>query len=100
MTNQNRRRVLYTSFPMKVFAILPAAGLGTRMAAGSATPNAPKQFLTIAGAPILIHSLKAFSAVPRVQQIVVAVRKNEIARTEAQVAEYKLGKVRVVEGGD
>ncbi len=71
---------------MKVFAILPAAGLGTRMAtAGGAAPNAPKQFLTIAGAPILVHSLKAFSAVPRIAQIVVAVRKNEIARTEEQV---------------
>ncbi len=34
-------------------------------------------------------------------RIVVAVRKNEIVRTEAQVAEYKLAaKVRVVEGGD
>jgi 2-C-methyl-D-erythritol 4-phosphate cytidylyltransferase len=61
---------------------------------------APKQFLTIAGVPILVHSLKAFAAVPRVAQIVVAVRKNEIERTEAQVAEYKLTKVRVVEGGD
>ncbi len=91
----------YTSSPMKVFAILPAAGLGTRMAAaGSASPNAPKQFLTLAGLPVLVHSLKAFSAVPRVEQIVVAVRKNEIERTEAQVAEYKLAKVRVVEGGD
>jgi len=85
---------------MKVFAILPAAGLGTRMAAGTASPNAPKQFLTIAGLPVLVHSLKAFSAVPRVEQIIVAVRKNEIARTEEQVAEYGLSKVRVVEGGD
>lgn len=85
---------------MKVFAILPAAGLGTRMASGTSAPNAPKQFLTIAGLPVLIHSLKAFSAVSRVAQIIVAVRKNEIARTEAQIAEYKLTKVRVVEGGD
>jgi 2-C-methyl-D-erythritol 4-phosphate cytidylyltransferase len=85
---------------MKVFVILPAAGLGTRMATGTASPNAPKQFLAIAGLPVLVHSLKAFAAVPRVAQIVVAVRKNEIARTEEQVAEYKLAKVRVVEGGD
>jgi len=70
------------------------------MAAGTAAPNSPKQFLTIAGMPILVHSLKAFAAVPRVAEIIVAVRRNEIARTEEQVAEYGLAKVRVVEGGD
>ncbi len=86
---------------MKVFAILPAAGLGTRMApAGNTSPHAPKQFLAIAGLPVLIHSLKAFASIPRIAQIIVAVRKNEIERTEAQIAEYKLPRIRVVEGGD
>ncbi len=68
---------------MQVFAILPAAGLGTRMAGPQ-----PKQFLELAGVPILIHSLRAFAAVDRVTQIVVAVRKTEIERVQAQVAEY------------
>jgi 2-C-methyl-D-erythritol 4-phosphate cytidylyltransferase len=71
------------------------------MAAGSPTPLAPKQFLTIAGTPILIHSLRAFASVPRVDTIYVAVRPQEIARVTAQVAEYGLtGKVKVVEGGE
>jgi 2-C-methyl-D-erythritol 4-phosphate cytidylyltransferase len=99
---------------MQVFAILPAAGLGTRMAgpppkhpidAGSssrpspATP--PKQFLALDGIPILIHSLRAFAAVERVTAIYVAVRKPEMERVEAQVAEYGFnGKAHVVEGGD
>src|SRR5271155_874709 len=43
---------------MRVFVILPAAGLGTRMAAGNATPGAPKQFLELRGTPILIHTLR------------------------------------------
>jgi 2-C-methyl-D-erythritol 4-phosphate cytidylyltransferase len=86
---------------MKVFAILPAAGLGTRMVTGTATPHEPKQFLTLAGLPVLIHSLRAFAAVPRIEQIVVAVRRHELERTQEQIAEYKLtGKVSVVEGGD
>jgi 2-C-methyl-D-erythritol 4-phosphate cytidylyltransferase len=86
---------------MKVFAILPAAGLGTRMTIGTIHPHSPKQFITLAGLPVLIHSLKAFAAVPRVEQIVVAVRRNEIARTEEQVRDASLtAKVRVVEGGD
>ncbi|MGA8041821.1 MAG: 2-C-methyl-D-erythritol 4-phosphate cytidylyltransferase [Terracidiphilus sp.] len=81
---------------MQVFVILPAAGLGTRMAGPQ-----PKQFLALAGIPILIHSLRAFAAVPRITSIYVAVRKAEMERVEAQVAEYGFtGRVHVVEGGD
>jgi 2-C-methyl-D-erythritol 4-phosphate cytidylyltransferase len=86
---------------MRVFVIVPAAGMGTRMAPGHATPNAPKQFLALQGVPILVHSLRAFAAVPRVGCIVVAVRKPEISRMEALIAEHALApRVRVVEGGD
>jgi 2-C-methyl-D-erythritol 4-phosphate cytidylyltransferase len=90
---------------MQVFAILPAAGLGTRMAASQ-----PKQFLELNGMPILIHSLRAFAAVPRVTAIYVAVRTSEMERVAAQIAEFdaKLGSipranrtpVHVVAGGD
>ena len=87
---------MYTSRVMQVFAILPAAGLGTRMAGAQ-----PKQFLALNGIPILIHSLRAFSSVERVTGIYVAVRKPEIERVEAQIAEYGLAdRVKVVEGGD
>ncbi len=85
---------------MQVFAILPAAGIGTRMAASQ-----PKQFLELNGLPILIHSLRAFAAVPRVAAIYVAVRRNEIERVESQIAEFSsqfsfAGRIHVVEGGD
>jgi 2-C-methyl-D-erythritol 4-phosphate cytidylyltransferase len=86
---------------MRVFVILPAAGMGTRMAPGHATPNAPKQFLTLQGLPILVHSLRAFAAVPKVTSIYVAVRKPEMSRMEALIAEHALTlRVQVVEGGD
>jgi 2-C-methyl-D-erythritol 4-phosphate cytidylyltransferase len=86
---------------MRVFVILPAAGMGTRMAPGHATPNDPKQFLSLQGLPILVHSLRAFAAVPRVSGIYVAVRKPEMSRMEALIAEHALGaRVKVVEGGD
>jgi 2-C-methyl-D-erythritol 4-phosphate cytidylyltransferase len=85
---------------MQVFVILPAAGLGTRMAGPQ-----PKQFLALNGLPILIHSLRAFASVQRVTAIYVAVRKPEIERVEAQIAEYAADygfgdRVRVVKGGD
>ncbi len=101
---------MYTPPDMQVFAILPAAGLGTRMAgpqpkhATDKDPSSgapPKQFLALDGVPILIHSLRAFAAVERVTAIYVAVRKPEIERLELQVAEYGFAaKVHVVEGGD
>ena len=81
---------------MQVFIILPAAGLGTRMAGPQ-----PKQFLALAGLPILIHSLRAFASVPRVTAIYVAVRGTEMERVQAQIAEHGFGaEVRVVEGGN
>ncbi|HUX43606.1 MAG TPA: 2-C-methyl-D-erythritol 4-phosphate cytidylyltransferase [Terracidiphilus sp.] len=87
---------MYTRRVMKVYVILPAAGLGTRMAGPQ-----PKQFLALNGEPILIHSLRAFAAVERVARIYVAVRKPEVERVEAQVAEYGFAdRVTVVEGGD
>jgi 2-C-methyl-D-erythritol 4-phosphate cytidylyltransferase len=91
---------VYTSQVMQVFAILPAAGIGTRMAASQ-----PKQFLELNGLPILIHSLRAFASVPRVTGIYVAVRRNEIERVQAQIADHAVefgfaGRVHVVEGGE
>ena len=74
-----------------------AAG-ASAVASGAATP---KQFLSLGGVPMLVHSLRAFLAVERVAAIYIAVRATEIERMKAQVAEYGLGaKVHVVEGGD
>ena len=86
---------------MRVYVILPAAGIGTRMNAG-ATPGTTlaKQFTTIGGVPVLIRSLQAFAAVDRVSHILVAVRASEVDRVTALIAESGLAKtVAVVEGG-
>lgn len=74
---------------MKVFVIVPAAGLGTRMAAPSpAKPrksSPSKQFKELGGVPILIHTLRKFAATPAVYEIVVALRQDEIAGFRTQV---------------
>jgi 2-C-methyl-D-erythritol 4-phosphate cytidylyltransferase len=87
---------------MQVFVIIPAAGLGTRMApAGGAGSHAPKQFLELGGKPILVLTLRAFLAVEGIRHIFVAVRKNEMQRVEAQLEEHQLtSRISVVEGGD
>jgi 2-C-methyl-D-erythritol 4-phosphate cytidylyltransferase len=88
---------------MSVFVIIPAAGIGTRMA--HATPGgvpgaAPKQFLELKGLPLLVHSLRAFLAIPRVTAIYVAVRDTEQSRVTAMLVEHNLSaKVHVVTGG-
>src|SRR6185312_2088061 len=86
---------------MRVFVILPAAGLGTRMTPGHSPSAAPKQFLELRGVPVLIHTLRAFAAVPQVTEMCVAVRASEMERLTAQAREYGFAdKVRFVEGGE
>jgi 2-C-methyl-D-erythritol 4-phosphate cytidylyltransferase len=64
-------------------------------------PGAAKQFLTIGGVPVLVHCLRAFADVARVEEVLVAVRATEIERVTELIARFGLdGKVRVVEGGE
>ena len=64
-------------------------------------PGAAKQFLTIGGVPVLVHCLRAFAEVPRVAEVLVAVRATEIERVTSLIARFGLdSKVRVVEGGE
>ena len=52
----------------RYFALIPAAGVGARMEAGS-----PKQYLPIAGKPMLRHALDAFLASPLIAHTYVVV---------------------------
>ncbi len=74
---------------MTVFVIVPAAGLGTRMASPAAAKSkkkAPsKQFKELDGIPILVHTLRKFAALPAVHEIIVALRHDEIAGFRTQV---------------
>jgi len=66
-------------------AIIPAAGSGTRMGLSH-----PKQFHHLAGIPILIHTIRAFIAVPSIHLIVVVVPPDWIADTRQLLEEYAL----------
>jgi 2-C-methyl-D-erythritol 4-phosphate cytidylyltransferase len=52
--------------PPRFFALVPAAGIGERSGAGM-----PKQYVEIAGRPMLAHTLAALAAVPRLAQTLV-----------------------------
>ena len=91
---------------MKVVVIIPAAGLGTRMLpAGSAKTKSPsKQFTELGGVPILLHTLRRFAASPRVSEIFVALRKDEIPgfreRLQSEGKDILKKPVELVEGGE
>ena len=100
---------------MKVVVIIPAAGLGTRMApmpvgAKGKQKKAPptKQFTELGGIPILIHTLRKFASVDAVNEIWIALRENEIAgfraRLESEAKEKDKDllkkKVELVVGGE
>ena len=101
-------RGVYWQPAMKVFAIIPAAGLGTRMSSAPSSKSkkgAPsKQFAELGGTPILIHTLRRFTSSPEVGEIWVALRAEEMAnfraRLEKENKEAVQRNVHLVEGGE
>ncbi|HBY63938.1 MAG TPA: 2-C-methyl-D-erythritol 4-phosphate cytidylyltransferase [Solibacterales bacterium] len=88
---------------MKVSVILPAAGLGTRMArsAPEKRGTSRKQFMLLDGSPILMHTIRRFAGCAAITEIVVALRADDIVWVEELLGKEKFAKpVRLVVGGD
>ncbi|MGH9482031.1 MAG: 2-C-methyl-D-erythritol 4-phosphate cytidylyltransferase [Terriglobales bacterium] len=85
---------------MPVHAIIPAAGLSTRM--GSTTSGqARKQMAEVGGAPILLHTLRKFDACAAIGEILVPVRPEDLGAVAARIAADGLRHpVRVLAGGN
>lgn len=80
---------------MKAIAIIPAAGSGTRMKSSS-----PKQFLSLGGVPILVHTLRKFMRCSSIEMAIVPMRRPDIAAFEPVLErEGLLGFARLVPGG-
>jgi 2-C-methyl-D-erythritol 4-phosphate cytidylyltransferase len=81
---------------MKVTALVPAAGMGKRMGA-----EINKQYLLLAGKPILAHTLQVFQDTPFIADIYVVIPAAEIPYCQEHVVErHGLTKVRqIVPGG-
>jgi len=75
-------------------AIIAAAGQGTRLAG-----KRPKQFLELAGTPILIHTLKAFERCEVIQEIIVVLAAAETDGFPALAKEHGLRKIAAVVAG-
>ena len=87
---------------MRVIVIIPAAGLGTRMAApGAKAALTSKQFAELHGVPIIIHTLRKFAAVREIDEIYIAMRKPESESFEKRLQQEHFAKpIRIVEGGE
>jgi 2-C-methyl-D-erythritol 4-phosphate cytidylyltransferase len=80
---------------MSVLAIIPAAGLGVRMGGGT-----PKQFLSLEGVPIFIHTLRKFAASEAIDDIILALRPEDMERARADVDREHLPRsIQLVAGG-
>ncbi len=76
-------------------AIIAAAGQGTRMGG-----NRAKQFLELAGTPIIIHTLRSFELCEAIQEIILVLPAQDTAGFLAIAEKHRLRKLsKIVPGG-
>ncbi len=80
---------------MKICAIIPAAGQGTRM-----NNAVPKQFLKLAGQPILYHTLNAFENSGLVDSVVLVVPPGQVESMRQEWANLFPVIQHVIAGGE
>jgi 2-C-methyl-D-erythritol 4-phosphate cytidylyltransferase len=82
---------------MKTVAIIPAGGSGKRMQG-----HLSKQYLSVDGKPILVHTLRVFQRSPDIDEIVLVVLEEDIQMVRQMIAEPRgISKVRhVLAGGE
>jgi 2-C-methyl-D-erythritol 4-phosphate cytidylyltransferase len=80
----------------RIAAIVPAAGLGTRMGA-----DQPKQFLELDGMPLIIFTLRRLAACTAITDFFISTRSDDVVFLQDKVAKAALGRpARVIHGGD
>ena len=80
----------------RIAAIIPAAGLGTRMGA-----DVPKQFLELDGMPLVMFTLRRLAACTAITDFFLSTRADDIVSLQNIVGKSGIGRpARVVHGGD
>ena len=77
---------------LRYWAVIPAAGIGTRMHA-----SVPQQYISIHNKTILEHTLERFCSHPRIEGVVVAVSASDNIWTTLDISSHP--KIMVVDGG-
>ncbi len=76
----------------KVWVVVPAAGVGARMGA-----DRPKQYLPLAGQPLLEHTLGRLLALPQIERLLVAINPFDNYWPALAAAQHPL--IEAVDGG-
>jgi 2-C-methyl-D-erythritol 4-phosphate cytidylyltransferase len=80
---------------MKTVVIIPAGGTGRRMGG-----EIPKQYLSLAGVPILVHTLREFQRSLFVDEIFLVVSEGDVADVQRDMVErYDLSRIGLVIAG-
>jgi len=80
---------------MSVLAIIPAAGVGIRMGG-----DTPKQFLSLEGVPVFIHTLRKFVSSDAVNEVFLCLRGEDMERAAVDIERERFAKpVRLIAGG-
>lgn len=81
---------------MKISAVIPAAGSGSRY-----SKNKNKLLETLDTMPVIIHTLCVISSIEEISEIVVCTSKDLLQDIKDLIAEYKIEKVaKVILGGE
>ena len=70
----------------RIAAIVPAAGLGTRMGA-----ETPKQFLELDGMPLMIFTLRRLAACAAITDFFISTRADDVVSLQDKVAKAAIG---------
>ncbi|WP_416825116.1 IspD/TarI family cytidylyltransferase, partial [Helicobacter ganmani] len=82
---------------MKNIVVIFAGGTGQRMNHKS---GIPKQFLTIGGIPVIIHTLKIFESHHKIDKILVVCLESYIPKLQAEISKYQISKIaEIIPGG-
>ncbi|MEH6568998.1 MAG: 2-C-methyl-D-erythritol 4-phosphate cytidylyltransferase [Halioglobus sp.] len=81
-----------TASPDRCWGVIPAAGIGERMAA-----DLPKQYLPLHGSTVLAHSLSALLSCEGIESVVVAVHPDD--RRHSNMACLRDSRVKLTHGG-
>ncbi|RZA06837.1 MAG: 2-C-methyl-D-erythritol 4-phosphate cytidylyltransferase [Moraxellaceae bacterium] len=85
MTSTSKENSTSPQEPSHYWAIVPAAGIGTRMNA-----DIPKQYLMLDGRTILEHTLSRLLLIPGLKGIVVAIAPNDSVWTSLSISKNPL----------
>ena len=84
----------------KIYAVVPAAGSGSRMMAGEDGVQIKKQFIKLKGKEILAYTLDVLESVESISGIVVIASKDDMEQCSELVRQYGYKKVlEIVKGG-